>query len=144
MEEVWRGCGSEGESLGLLLTRRQIIVFHNCLSMFYDAGTVNLEGTGRERGERNKISTSDISHACYYGDSHPIDVPGSSLGSEHAEYPSATPNIQNNLPSKQVLVVVDGVPIGQSAHLVLQHLPMNACTQVECLSVKQPSILFVW
>ena len=42
--------------------------------------------------------------------------------------PSATPNIQNNLSSEQVLVMVDGIPIGQSAHLVLQHLLMNAYT----------------
>ena len=54
MEEVWRGCGSEGESLGLLLTRGQIIVFHNCLSMFYDAGTVNLEGTGGREGREGR------------------------------------------------------------------------------------------
>lgn len=38
--------------MGLLLTRGQIIVLHNCLSMFYDAGTVNLEG--REEGREGR------------------------------------------------------------------------------------------
>ena len=125
-EKGMRMGGGEGVGLGSLLTRCQIIVFHNCLSMFYDAGTVNLGG--REGGREGGRLISDTSHACYYGDPHPINVPGASLGSEHAKYPGATPNIQNNLSSEQVLVMVDGIPIGQSAHLVLQHLLMNAYT----------------
>ena len=56
------------------------------------------------------------------GQAHPIDMLRSSFSSKHAEYARPTANIQNNLSTKQVLVVVDGIAIGQSSYLVLQHL----------------------
>ena len=51
---------------------------------------------------------------------------GSRLCSEHAEYPRSTADVENYLTTKQVLVVVYGITIGQSSHLVLQHLFVNA------------------
>lgn len=50
---------------------------------------------------------------------------GTCPGSKHGEYPCATSHVKDNLPFEQVLVVVHGIPIGQSSHLVLQHLLMN-------------------
>ena len=49
----------------------------------------------------------------------------SSLHSEHAEYSSATPDIQHCSASKQVLVVVHGISVGERTDLVFQHFFMD-------------------
>ena len=56
---------------------------------------------------------------------YPVDMLGSSSCSKHTKYTSPTSDIEDNLASKQVLVVVDGVSVGQSSYLVLQHFFMN-------------------
>ena len=49
---------------------------------------------------------------------HPIDMFSSCSGSKHAQYTRPTANIQYNLPSEQMLVVVYGISVGQSSYLV--------------------------
>ena len=56
---------------------------------------------------------------------HPINMFGTCSGCKHTEYARPTAHVQDDLPPEQVLVVVDGVTIGQGAHLVLQHLLVN-------------------
>ena len=54
------------------------------------------------------------------------DLSGSGLGSEHGEDAGAAANIEHDLVLEQVLVVPHRVAVGQGAHLVLEHLLVDA------------------
>lgn len=56
---------------------------------------------------------------------HPIHMFSTSSGSKHGEDACATPHIKHHFTLKQVLIVVHGITVGQSPHLILQHLLMN-------------------
>ena len=54
--------------------------------------------------------------------SHPVHVLGAGIGGKHTEDPRAAADVQDDFVFEHVLVVVHGVPVGQRAHLVFQHL----------------------
>ena len=59
---------------------------------------------------------------------HSINVLCSSLHSKHTQYPSPTSDVQYSSTTKQMLIVVHGITIGQSPYLIFQHLFMDACS----------------
>ena len=62
------------------------------------------------------------------GQTHPINMLGSSPSGKHAENSRPAAHVEDDLATEEVLVVVDGVAVGERTDLILQHLFMDSCS----------------
>lgn len=74
-------------------------------------------------GETASLIAHGLVHVCVgAAPPHPVHVLGAGVGGKHRQDARSAADVQDDLILEHVLVVVHGVPIGESPHLVFQHL----------------------